>query len=255
MTALNRAVEFGIPIEEVVRAGFGRVPVGGVVYWSDDWWNARFTPVFHLHEGLDMFAEFGTPVRATDRGVVTRITNGAVGGLSVWTTGSDGTSYYFAHLQTVAAGIEAGTPVDVGTVVGTVGDSGNARGGAPHLHFEVHRPNAVPPKPFVDSWLDEAEFNVEALVDSLVSGRVETRRFLKAESAMSARVDFSSALAPTPEYAALLAVIDPVAAAVSVLPTTPLNAPTTTEVPSGLLRIFVRQRVEGGLISVGHRDQ
>ena len=90
-----------------------------------------------MHEGTDVFAERGTPVLAPTAGRV-KITNGSVGGLSVKVVQPDGTYWYLAHLEAVADGIEEGTEVVAGQVVGTVGDSGNAKGGAPHVHVEVH---------------------------------------------------------------------------------------------------------------------
>ena len=83
----------------------------------------------------------------------------AAGGIAVWMRGSDGTSYYFAHLLERAEGLHVGQRVQIGTVLGYVGDTGNAQGGTPHLHFEIHPGGGapVPPKPTVDAWLDEAD--------------------------------------------------------------------------------------------------
>ena len=93
----------------------------------------------HWHEGTDIMAPMGTLLVACERGVVMRVGMGGVlGGNTVWLRGESGTAYYYAHLSEFAPGVREGTVVDAGTVLGLVGDTGNARGGAPHLHFEVH---------------------------------------------------------------------------------------------------------------------
>jgi murein DD-endopeptidase MepM/ murein hydrolase activator NlpD len=83
------------------------------------------------HQGNDLFAPHGTPNVAVVDGTV-RHDLDDLGGLGVWLDGDDGVSYYYAHLSRFE-----GPPRRVarGDVVGYVGDTGNARGGAPHTHF------------------------------------------------------------------------------------------------------------------------
>jgi murein DD-endopeptidase MepM/ murein hydrolase activator NlpD len=83
----------------------------------------------------------GTPIRAPFDGVATISTN-SLGGLSVTVTGAIG-YVYNAHLSRL------GTlgPVHTGTIVGYVGDSGDAQGGPPHDHFEFH-PVSIPAHPY-----------------------------------------------------------------------------------------------------------
>ncbi len=70
--------------------------------------------------------------------------------------------YYYAHMQSWAKGLVVGQRVEKGYVIGFVGDTGNAEGGSPHLHFELH-PGGGPgtpardPKPFLDDALRQAE--------------------------------------------------------------------------------------------------
>ena len=85
------------------------------------------------HEGVDLFAPRGTPVVAPVGGVVRRFPN-PLGGLAVQLQGTDGTRYYGAHLDRYGA---VGR-VAAGTVIGYVGNTGNARTTSPHLHFEAH---------------------------------------------------------------------------------------------------------------------
>jgi murein DD-endopeptidase MepM/ murein hydrolase activator NlpD len=93
-----------------------------------------------------MMAPSGTPVYAPVGGTVSHKSN-RLGGLSFHLNGDDGNYYYGTHLSDYGSGGR----VSAGTVVGYVGNSGNARYTAAHLHFEVH-PNhggAVNPYPYV----------------------------------------------------------------------------------------------------------
>jgi murein DD-endopeptidase MepM/ murein hydrolase activator NlpD len=103
------------------------------------------------HQGNDLFAARGTPVVAVEDGWVERVGTNRLGGLIVWTRGRSGYRYYYAHLAEFAP-IVAGQEIVAGTVVGTVGDTGNARGTPPHLHFEIHPPGtngAIDPYPIL----------------------------------------------------------------------------------------------------------
>lgn len=249
--SLMRASNVGVEPQELLIRGMGRFPVAGLATYSDDWWNPRYTPVFHLHEGLDIFADFGTPIISPDKGVVTRVTQGPVGGLGVWVRGSDATLYYFAHMQFVSAGIEPGAPVEVGTQLGGVGNTGNADGGTPHLHMQIHPRGGgpVPPKPYVDSWLDEAINNADGFVNALVDGTIERREVLRSEAARAAAIDAGSGRSgASPEYAALAAVLDPMAGAVSVVPTLAITPAEVSQSTGTLVKEFVRQRVDGAIL-------
>ncbi len=79
-----------------------------------------------------MMATTGTPIVAPVSGTVTHRSN-RVGGRSFHLDGNDGNYYYGTHMSDYG---ESGS-VTAGTVIGYVGDDGNARG-IPHLHFEIH---------------------------------------------------------------------------------------------------------------------
>jgi murein DD-endopeptidase MepM/ murein hydrolase activator NlpD len=88
------------------------------------------------HHAIDIAAPTGTPALAVTDGVITRRHWNRLGGRTLYLTSADGRfDYYYAHLDSYADGIGIGTRVVRGQVIGTVGETGNARG--PHLHFQV----------------------------------------------------------------------------------------------------------------------
>ncbi|HEX2701555.1 MAG TPA: M23 family metallopeptidase [Acidimicrobiales bacterium] len=190
--SLKALTDLGVPLDEAMRVGMGRFPVAGRTHFIDDWWFPRFGPGWRLHEGTDMFAERNTPLRAPTNGTV-HLSDGGLGGISVYVTQSDGTYFYLTHLDHRAPGLKEGQQVSTGDIVGFVGTTGNAAGGAPHLHFEVHpairivtvgkgrkavtkavsapvRPGtvlpAIDPKPLLDFYLQEALDRLPAIVAS-----------------------------------------------------------------------------------------
>ncbi|HET7488742.1 MAG TPA: M23 family metallopeptidase [Acidimicrobiales bacterium] len=136
LAALAALERLGVSRDDAVAAGFGRFPVAGEATFTDDWLFPRYEPEFHLHQGTDIFAAKGTPVRSPVDGTV-RFAQGGAGGLAAYVYDLDGTYYYMAHLSKFGPQ-RAGQAVKLGEVVGFVGDTGNALGGAPHLHFEIH---------------------------------------------------------------------------------------------------------------------
>ncbi len=119
-------------------------PVEGGRYFND-WGFPRGGSRFH--EGNDVFADLGSPVRAPVSGTVELI-EGAIGGLQFNLLGSDGIKYLGSHLN------EAGKTgeVSAGDVIGYVGTSGNAQGTTPHLHFGMYRDGvAINPNPSLTS--------------------------------------------------------------------------------------------------------
>ncbi len=92
----------------------------------------------HAHQGADIFAPYGTPLVAVERGILFKVGIGRIGGIKLWVLGESGTAYYYAHMSAFADISANGVLVEPGQVVGFVGDSGNARGTPPHVHFEVH---------------------------------------------------------------------------------------------------------------------
>jgi murein DD-endopeptidase MepM/ murein hydrolase activator NlpD len=124
---------------QVFARGF-LFPVHGVASFGDSWGAPRMTGTAfaHWHEGTDVFAPAGIELVAVEDGVVTRTTDNTLGGISVYLAGESGIEYYYAHLSGYAPGVMGGIAVKRGDVLGYMGNTGNASGGAAHLHFEVH---------------------------------------------------------------------------------------------------------------------
>ncbi|MEO0424010.1 MAG: M23 family metallopeptidase [Pseudomonadota bacterium] len=113
------------------------IPVQGATArdWNvDSFW---YTPwgASGVHKGIDIFAAQDTPVLATTHGVVVFTGVFGNGGRVVLMLGPRWRLHYFAHLESVS--VSVGRVLALGAALGTVGDSGNALGKAPHLHYSV----------------------------------------------------------------------------------------------------------------------
>ncbi|HEX8037855.1 MAG TPA: M23 family metallopeptidase [Chryseosolibacter sp.] len=101
-----------------------------------------------LHEGVDIFAKRGTAVLAPADGYITRVGVSKLGGKVVWMRDSRRDhSYYFAHLDSQM--VKPGMRVFKGYVLGLVGNTGNARNTASHLHFGIYRYGSKDPLGFI----------------------------------------------------------------------------------------------------------
>ena len=98
--------------------------------------NSDFNSSYHY--GNDLFADEGTTAVAPVTGTITRAGWTEVGGNRVTIRDSCGWHYYMAHLETIASGITVGSPITAGTYIGTVGDTGSARGTQAHIHFSIY---------------------------------------------------------------------------------------------------------------------
>ncbi|MGD9571271.1 MAG: murein hydrolase activator EnvC [Thermoleophilia bacterium] len=127
-------------------------PVVGGAQFTNDWMYPR--PGGRSHEGIDMFATKGTPLVAVADGSLFRVGYNGLGGWRLWLRDSSGNTFYYAHLSAFSPAAREGASVARGTVVGYVGDSGDAQGTSPHLHFEIHPGGGgpVPPYPIVTTW-------------------------------------------------------------------------------------------------------
>ena len=102
------------------------------------------------HQGIDIMAAKGTPTAAVVNGTILRMNSSTLGGISLYLKGTDGTEYYYTHLNGYAD-IRPGQQVTAGEHIAYVGTTGNASESGPHLHFEIHPGggSAVNPYPTV----------------------------------------------------------------------------------------------------------
>jgi peptidoglycan LD-endopeptidase LytH len=114
------------------------MPVDGirVSEITDTWGTPRGGGL--VHEGQDIFAKAGTPVRSATDGLIWMIGESERGGNWVYVLGSGGRRYYYAHMDSVAPGLKEGQRVTPQTVLGRVGTSGNAETTPAHLHFGMY---------------------------------------------------------------------------------------------------------------------
>lgn len=135
-----------------VPAGTHVYPLAGASHFSDDWLFPR--PGGRYHEGIDLFAARGTPVVAVAGGTLFRVGYSGISGNRLWLRDDAGTEFFYAHLDAFAPAAREGARVEKGTVIGYNGDTGDARGTSPHVHFEIHPGGGGPirPYPIVSAW-------------------------------------------------------------------------------------------------------
>lgn len=185
----------GVDPDQAARLAYGRFPVAGPAHWVDDWYAPRFTgTTFRFHMGVDLVADYGTPLRAPADGVI-GIENDAMGGLAVKVILPDYTFFYLAHLSATAPGLTPGQQVKQGDLIGFVGQSGDATG--PHCHFGIYQggTTAVPPKPYVDQWVADQAAQLPGIIASVTG---QTPRPLLATGLVRQLADDTVRAAETP---------------------------------------------------------
>lgn len=90
------------------------------------------------HNAVDIIAPRNTPIVAADDGVILRLSNNALGGITIYTADRDQEFvYYYAHLERYQDGLAVGKTIRKGDTIGYVGTTGNAPKNVPHLHFQI----------------------------------------------------------------------------------------------------------------------
>lgn len=123
-------------------------PVGGATSFIDSWGAPRSGG--RSHQGVDMMGAYGTPLVAITSGTITLSSYGDSAGYWQILSGDDGNQYWYLHNE---RNIVNGGRVSAGQQIATMGNSGNAAGTSPHVHFEYHPGGgaAVNPYPLVAS--------------------------------------------------------------------------------------------------------
>jgi murein DD-endopeptidase MepM/ murein hydrolase activator NlpD len=124
------------------------------------------------HHGDDIFAPLGAPILAVADGTLFSVGWNNIGGLRIWLRDTAGNEFYFAHLSALATRTANGEPAQAGDVIGFVGNTGDARGTPPHLHFEIHPVSmlylgydgAVDPTNYLQAWQRLQDVPIEGVV-------------------------------------------------------------------------------------------
>lgn len=98
-------------------------------FWYEPWGKSG------VHKGIDIFGDKGTPLLTSSLGLVLYTGELALGGKVVLVLGPKWRFHYYAHLDNITT--SSMSVVSSGDVIGTVGDSGNAKGKLPHLHYSI----------------------------------------------------------------------------------------------------------------------
>ena len=113
-------------------------PIFGTASFGDSFGGPRPGIPGGWHHGEDIFAREGAPLLAVADGTIHQVGFIKLGGYRLWLRDDLGNEFYYAHLSAYSPLAIEGKRVQAGDVIGFVGDTGDADGGSPHLHFEIH---------------------------------------------------------------------------------------------------------------------
>ncbi|TDL79271.1 M23 family metallopeptidase [Peribacillus frigoritolerans] len=143
------------------------VPIRFNYSFKNTWGDARGWGGRRIHEGTDIFANYGVPVSSTCYGIIEMKGWNRFGGWRLGIRDSSNTYHYFAHLNGFADGLQVGQIVEPGQLIGSVGSSGYGPPGTsgkfpPHLHYGMYKDNgrtewSYDPYPQLKVW-ERAEY-------------------------------------------------------------------------------------------------
>lgn len=138
------------------------MPIRSTYSYRNTWGDKRGWGGRRIHEGTDIFAGYNVPIRATAYGRIEIIGWNKYGGWRIGIRDLDNIYHYFAHLSGFEKGIEVGSIVSPGDVIGYCGSSGYGKPGTqgkfpPHLHYGMYRDNgytewSFDPYPYLKAW-------------------------------------------------------------------------------------------------------
>ncbi len=141
------------------------LPRRSIYSYRSTWGANRSWGGARMHEGTDLFAGHGSPVRSTCYGIVEVKGWNNYGGWRIGLRDLNNVYHYYAHLSGYDKSIKQGDIVQPGQVLGWVGSSGYGKPGTqgkfpPHLHFGLYRDNgktewSFDPYPSLRRWEQE----------------------------------------------------------------------------------------------------
>lgn len=145
------------------------VPIRSNHSYRTTWGDARGWGGRRIHEGTDIFAGYGVPVRATNYGIIEMKGWNRYGGWRIGIRDINNTYHYFAHMSGFANDLKVGKVVEPGMVLGSVGSSGYGPPGTsgkfpPHLHYGMYKDNgytewSFDPYPHLRMWERQEQLN------------------------------------------------------------------------------------------------
>jgi murein DD-endopeptidase MepM/ murein hydrolase activator NlpD len=138
------------------------LPLRADYSYRSTWGASRGWGGFRIHEGTDLFANHGVPVRSASYGIIEIKGWNPYGGWRIGIRDLNNVYHYFAHLSGFSKELKVGDVVKPGQTVGWVGSSGYGKPGTsgkfpPHLHYGLYRDNGLSewsfdPYPYLRKW-------------------------------------------------------------------------------------------------------